>query len=168
MYIRPEQSSDYQAIAKVNTLAFKRDNEAQLVEKIRKSDLYISQLSLVAELDGTVIAHIMFSHVDLVDDKTKQVLLLAPLAVKPEWQNRGIGSKLVKIGLEAAEAKQEPLILVLGHSNFYSRFGFMPSKHYQIEPPFPVPEEVFMVKPLKSYQQNYKGKVVLPLAFKEV
>lgn len=168
MNIRPEKRSDYQAIAEVNRLAFERENEAQLVEKIRRSERYIPQLSLVAELDRTVIGHIMFSCVDLVDEETKQVLLLAPLAVKPKFQNRGIGSKLVRVGLESAEAIKEPLILVLGHSNFYSRFGFMPSKHYQIEPPFPVPEEVFMIKPLKNYRQYYRGKVILPLAFKEV
>ncbi|MBE9169951.1 N-acetyltransferase [Pleurocapsales cyanobacterium LEGE 06147] len=145
MNIRPEQSSDYQAIAEVNTLAFKRENEAQLVEKIRKSDRYISQLSLVAELHRTVIGHIMFSYVDLVNQETKQVLLLAPLSVKPEFRNRGVGSKLVEVGLEAAEAMGETAIVVLGHSGFYSRFGFIPSGHYQIEPPFPVPEEAFMV-----------------------
>ncbi|MGK7877412.1 MAG: GNAT family N-acetyltransferase [Xenococcaceae cyanobacterium] len=166
--IRSEKPLDYQAIAQVNTLAFGRDNEAQLVEGIRTSDRYIPALSLVAELDDVIIGHILFSYIDLVGKERFSVLALAPMAVRPEFQKQGVGSKLVRAGLEAAEAMGEPLVVVLGYPWFYPRFGFEPSGSYDIEPPFPVRSEAFMVKPLKNYQQQYKGKVAYPPAFSRV
>ncbi|MBN3961187.1 GNAT family N-acetyltransferase [Nostoc sp. NMS8] len=164
--IRCETLADYTRIAEVNTLAFVQENEAKLVEEIRRSDRYISKLSLVAEVKNVVVGHILFSYIDLVGEKTLQVLGLAPLAVHPQFQRQGIGSTLIKVGLEIAEAKGETIVIVLGHPEFYTRFGFQPSIIYEIESPFPVPEDVFMVKPLQSYHQKYKGKVVYPPAFK--
>jgi putative acetyltransferase len=149
-------------------MAFKRKNEAQLVEYIRHSNRYIPELSLVAELDSAVVGHILFSYIDLVGQETLQVLSLAPMAVRPECQRRGIGSTLVRVGLETAEAREELMVIVLGHPQFYSRFGFKPSVTYGIESPFPMPEEVFMIKPLKSYQGRSRGKVVYPPAFNQV
>ncbi|MEH1816283.1 MAG: N-acetyltransferase [Nostoc sp.] len=168
MNIRCETLPDYTAIAEVNTLAFGQANEAKLVEKIRHSDRYISDLSLVAEVENVVVGHILFSYIDLVGEETLQVLGLAPLAVRPQFQRQGIGSALIKAGLEIAEAKEETIVIVLGHPHFYTRFGFQPSVVYEIESPFPVPEEFFMVKPLQNYQKQYKGKVVYPAAFDEV
>lgn len=168
MKIRCETPQDYLAIAEVNTLAFGQVNEAKLIEKIRHSDHYIPELSLVAEIDNFIIGHILFSYIDLVDEETLKVLALAPLAVRPQFQNKGIGSALVKAGLEIAEARKKSLVIVLGHPNFYSRFGFQPSVVYKIESPFPVPENVFMVKPLTNYQEKYRGKVVYPSAFNGV
>ncbi|MDZ7956017.1 N-acetyltransferase [Nostoc sp. DedQUE09] len=166
--IRSETLSDYTAIAEVNRLAFGQENEAKLVEKIRNSDRYISELSLVAEVENIVVGHILFSYIDLVGEETLQVLGLAPLAVHPQFQRQGIGSALIKAGLEIAEAKKEAIVIVLGHPHFYTRFGFQPSVVYEIESPFPVPEEFFMVKPLQKYQKQYKGKVVYAAAFDEV
>ena len=165
MNIRCENLADYPAIADVNILAFGQKNEAQLVEKIRHSDRYIAELSLVAEIGGVVVGHILFSYIDLVGEETLQVLGLAPMAVIPEFQRQGIGSALIKAGLEIAEAKAEVIVIVLGHPQFYNRFGFQPSVDYGIESPFIVPADVFMVKPLQSYQKKYKGKVVYPSAF---
>ncbi|MGV0106470.1 GNAT family N-acetyltransferase [Nostoc sp. DSM 114160] len=166
--IRCETLSDYTAIAEVNTLAFGQENEAKLVEKIRNSDRYISELSLVAEVENIVVGHILFSYIDLVGEETLQVLGLAPLAVRPQFQRQGIGSALIKAGLEIAEANKEAIVIVLGHPHFYTRFGFQPSVVYEIESPFPVPEEFFMVKALQNYQKQYQGKVVYPGAFDEV
>ncbi|MDZ8262553.1 N-acetyltransferase [Nostoc sp. ChiQUE01b] len=166
--VRCETLLDYTAIAEVNTLAFGQGNEAQLVEKIRNSNRYISDLSLVAEVENIIVGHILFSYIDLVGEETLQVLSLAPLAVRPQFQRQGIGSALIKAGLEIAEAKKEAIVIVLGHPHFYIRFSFQPSVVYEIESPFPVPEEFFMVKVLQNYQKNYKGKVVYPDAFDEV
>ncbi|MEH2462213.1 GNAT family N-acetyltransferase [Nostoc sp.] len=163
--IRCETLPDYTVIAEVNTLAFGQKNEAKLVEEIRCSDRYIPELSLVAEVENVVVGHILFSYIDLVGEETLQVLGLAPLAVNPQFQRQGIGSALIKAGLEIAEAKEEAIVIVLGHPHFYTRFGFQPSVICEIESPFPVPEDVFMVKPLQSYQKKYKGKVVYPAAF---
>jgi putative acetyltransferase len=166
--IRCETLPDYTVIAKVNMLAFGQENEAKLVDKIRASDCYISELSLVAEVENIVVGHILFSYIDLVGEERLQVLSLAPLAVLPQFQRRGIGSALIKAGLEIAETKKEAIVIVLGHPEFYTRFGFKSSVVYGIESPFPVPEQFFMVKPLQSYQENYKGKVLYPPAFDEV
>ncbi|MEH2282760.1 MAG: N-acetyltransferase [Nostoc sp.] len=168
MNIRCETLPDYPAIAEVNTLAFGQENEAKLVEKIRDSDRYISDFSLVAEVENVVVGHILFSYIDLVGEETLEVLGLAPLAVRPQFQRQGIGSALIKAGLETAEAKKEAIVIILGHPEFYTRFGFQPSVVYEIESPFPVPEEFFMVKPLQKYQNMYKGKVIYPAAFDEV
>jgi putative acetyltransferase len=168
MKIRCETPPDYLAIAEVNTLAFDQENEAKLIEKVRHSERYIPELSLVAEIDNLIVGHILFSYIDLVGEETLKVLGLAPMAVRPQFQNQGIGSALVKAGLEIAEARKEALVIVLGHAHFYSRFGFQPSVLYDIESPFPVPDDVFMAKLLKGYQEIYKGKVVYPSAFNEV
>ncbi|NDJ20623.1 GNAT family N-acetyltransferase [Nostoc sp. B(2019)] len=165
MNIRCETLLDYPAIAEVNTLAFGQENEAKLVEEIRHSDRYISELSLIAEVEGIVVGHILFSYIDLVGEETLQVLGLAPLAVSPQFQRQGIGSKLVEAGLERANVRGEPMVIVLGHPHFYPRFGFKPSVDYQVKSPFPVPKDVFMVKPLQNYQEKYQGKVVYPPAF---
>jgi putative acetyltransferase len=168
MKIRCEHPLDYQAIAEVNLQAFGGVNEGNLVEKIRQSDRYIPELSLVAEVNGIVVGHILFSYIDLVAEETLPALGLAPLAVRPQWQRQGIGSALVTAGLAKAEARLEAIAIVLGHPEFYPRFGFKPSVKYGIESPFPVPEDVFMVKPLQHYKNKYRGKVIYPAAFKGV
>lgn len=168
MQIRTEQPSHYQATSETILQAFGQDNEVRLVEKIRKSDRYIPNLSLVAEIDGVVVAHILFSYIDLVNKVTDKVLGLAPLAVRSPNQKQGIGSALVQEGLARANAMGETMVIVLGHPQFYTRFGFEPSVRYGIESPFPVPEDFFMIKLLNSYQDSQKGKVVYPPAFTEV
>ncbi|OUL28041.1 GNAT family N-acetyltransferase [Nostoc sp. T09] len=168
MNIRRENIADYPAIAEVNVLAFGQENEAKLVEEIRHSNRYIPELSLVAEVEGLVVGHILFSYINLVGEERLQVLGLAPMAVHPRFQRQGIGSALVQAGLEIADTRGEAIVIVLGHPPFYSRFGFELSVNYAIESPFPVPEEFFMVKPLQSYQERYKGKVVYPPAFEKV
>ncbi|MBD2387668.1 GNAT family N-acetyltransferase [Cylindrospermum sp. FACHB-282] len=168
MNIHCETPLDYPAISEVNILAFGQENEAKLIEAIRYSNRYIPELSLIAEVEGIVVGHILFSYIDLVGEETLQVLGLAPMAVRPQFQRHGIGSALVQAGLKTADARGEAIAIVLGHSQFYNRFGFEPSVNYEIESPFAVPEDFFMVKLLQSYQKKYKGKVVYPPAFDRV
>lgn len=165
MYIRVETPTDYPAIADLLLAAFEQGDEARLVEKIRLSDRYIPELTLVAEKEGIVVGHILFSYIDLVGAETLPVLGLAPLAVHPQYQRQGIGSALVQAGLAKAEEQGEAIAIVLGHPPFYSRFGFEPSVRYGIASPFPVPAEFFMVKFFKPELQGYQGKVVYPSAF---
>lgn len=167
MNIRPETSIDHTAIAAVLTQAFGQAKEAQLVDRIRQSDRYIPSLSLVAESGGAIVGHIVFSYVDLVSDETQRILALAPVAVQPHVQRQGIGSALVNAGLTIADASGEALVVVLGHPSFYPRFGFRPSVQYAITCPFPVPEDVFMVKPLQHFQPVDRGKVIYPAAFED-
>ena len=166
--IRPETPLDYPVIAGVHTLAFGRSNEAELVGRVRASRHYISSLFLIAELNHTIIGHILLNYVNLIGEEQWQVLSLAPIAVRPEFHNQGVGSQLVQVALERAEAMGEILVVVLGHPRFYSRFGFDPANHYGIEAPFPVPEEAFMIKPLQNYRQHFRGKVIYPSAFNDV
>lgn len=168
MNIRCETIADYLVISQVNNLAFGRENEAKLISEIRNYDFYIPELSLIAEIDNHVVGHILFSYIELVSEEKLQVLGLAPIAVHPQFQKQGIGSALVKAGLIKAETRGESLVIVLGDPQFYSRFGFLPSVNYGITSPFPVPDEVFMVKPLKNYQTKYRGKVIYPPAFHQV
>jgi len=165
MDIRCESLADYAAIAEVNILAFGQENEAKLISEIRDSQAYIPELSLIAELDNVIVGHILFSYIDLIGEESLQVLALAPLAVLPQFQRQGIGSALVKAGLEKADTIKEALVIVLGHQHFYKRFGFQPSVNYKITSPFPVPEDFLMVKPLQNYQEKYQGKVIYPPAF---
>ncbi|MDZ7956403.1 MAG: N-acetyltransferase [Aulosira sp. DedQUE10] len=168
MNIRSEIITDYTAISEVNTRAFGQRNEARLVEEIRNSERYIPELSLVAEIEDLVVGHILFSYIDLVGEQTLQILGLAPMAVLPDFQRQGVGSALVQAGLEIANTRKEAIVIVLGHPHFYTRFGFKPSVNYAIESPFSVPEDFFMVKALRSYQESFKGKVVYPPAFETV
>jgi putative acetyltransferase len=165
MNIRPENIFDYPTIAQVNRLAFGSEQEAKLVEIIRTSNGYIPELSLVAEIEKIVVGYIMFSYIDLIGEEQLPVLSLAPMAVHPELQNQGIGKALLKIGLELADKRGEALVVVLGYPQLYTPCGFQPSINYQIESPFDVPEDVFMVKTLSGYEEKYKGKVVYPPAF---
>ena len=168
MNIRPETPSDTNAIALVNKLAFGRNEEALLVERIRNSQYYISELALVAEINNSVVAHIMFSYIKLVGEETFQVLGLAPASVHPDFQKQGIGSALVNAGLIQANVLGETLIIVLGHPQFYSRFGFKTSIDFGIESTFPVPEDAFMVKTLANYHPRYNGKAIYPTTFNNI
>ncbi len=168
MEIRVENPQDYLNIAEVNTLAFARENEANLITEIRNSNFYIPKLSLVAEIDNNIVAHIMFSYIHLIGEERLRVLSLAPVAVIPEFQKQGIGSALIRNGLEKADAMGEALAIVLGYPLFYNRFGFMSSVIYGIQSPFDVPEDVFMVKTFKNFQAKYCGDVVYPPAFLRV
>jgi putative acetyltransferase len=166
--ICPERSTDYLEIAEVNNLAFGRENEAKLIDKIRNSDRFIPELSLVAKLDNKIVGHIMFSYIDFVAEETTRVLALAPLAVLPKYQNRGIGNLLIKTGLEIAKKTASPMIIVLGEPKFYNRFGFKPTIAYGIKSPFDIPDEYFMVIFLTNNIQNDRGKIIYPAAFNDV
>jgi putative acetyltransferase len=164
--IRPEQNGDLFAIREVNTLAFGREKEANLVEAIRASEFFVPELSLVAVADE-VIGHILFSIISIeTSESLVPTLGLAPMAVKPAYQNQGVGSALVSAGLKTCEELGFEHVVVLGHPHFYPKFGFRPAKTKGIEPPFHVPDEVFMVYEIRSGSLNgLNGKVKYPPAF---
>lgn len=163
--MRAERPGDEDAIGNVTTAAFGKQREARLVEAIRASDGFVSELSLVAELDGEVVGHVLLSYVGLEGD-SRRVLELGPLAVAPEQQRRGIGSALVREALRVADERGEPLVLVLGHPWYYPRFGFRPASQLGIAAPDPeLPDDVFMAVPLQAYDPALRGRVILPPAF---
>ncbi|MGD8190745.1 GNAT family N-acetyltransferase [Brevibacillus ginsengisoli] len=164
--IRAEQPGDQGAITEVNLLAFQEEKPAKLVEAIRASEFFIPELSLVAVADE-VIGHILFSIVSIETNQgSVPTLALAPMAIKPGYQNQGIGSALVIEGLRRCKLLGYQHVVVLGHPNFYPKFGFVPSRLKGIEPPLPVPDEVFMVIELQenSWAAN-QGRVKYPPSF---
>ena len=145
--IRVETPEDYAAVRRVNTLAFGGEGEAALVDKLRAATPHIS---LVAVEDSQVIGHIFFSPATVESDPADfAAVALAPMAVLPEYQNRGVGSRLVRRGLEECKSQGHDVVFVLGHPDYYPRFGFSPAKAKGIRCEFPAPDEAFMVVELR-------------------
>ncbi len=165
MAIRPETKSDFDVIDDVVRAAFDgRDEEVELVRAIRGTENYVPELSLVFD-DGEVVGHIMLSYVTLVGPN-RRILSLAPLSVRPDRQNRKIGDDLTREALRLADVMGEPLVVVLGHPNYYPRFGFEPSSSHGIEPHVPeIPADVFMVVRLSAYDPALRGRIAYPPAF---
>ena len=165
--IREEHKTDYQQVFLVHQKAFGQEEEGQIVERIRKSEGFIPQLSLVAEIDGVVVGHILFSkiHIETSHDN-KQTLSLAPMAVLPDFQKQGIGGKMIKAGIQKADELGFDSIIVLGHPDYYPNFGFEKASKWKITCPFEVPDEAFMAMELKEGALvNSAGQVVYPPAF---
>src|SRR5690348_15727481 len=133
--IRPETSADHSAIRHVNRLAFGQDAEARLVDALRDGG-YV-RASLVADRGGQVVGHILLSDLPVVTEAgTVPALALAPLAVLPEVQNLGIGSALLRRGLEVCKEQGHRIIVVVGHPPFYQRFGFSSKLAAKLELPY--------------------------------
>jgi len=129
-------------------LAFGQPNEADLVDALRaNAHPYIS---LVATVDDKVIGHIFFSPVTVESEEAAFTAMgLAPMAVLPTHQNQGVGSRLVREGLKECHRLGHDIVVVLGHPNFYPRFGFVPANSKGLRCEYDVPDEVFMVTELK-------------------
>jgi putative acetyltransferase len=168
--IHPELPADYPAVFEINALAFGREAEARLVEALRAGPTHLAGLSLVAEEAGCVVGHILFTRVYIHTAAGEQVAsaCLAPMAVRPEWQRRGVGGALVRTGLAACRAAGETNVNVLGHPEYYPRFGFVRASRYGITCEYAVPEEAFMVQELQAGALAGVGGVVrYPVAFEE-
>jgi putative acetyltransferase len=146
LVIRPEQPGDAEAIRRVNDLAFGREGEAQLVDRLRRSNGFVPALSLVAEAGGQVAGHILFTKVHIIGSGggRYETLALAPVAVLPARQRQGIGERLVRRGLADAGQLGYRSVVVLGHPAYYPRFGFRPAGQWGIKAPFPVSPDAFM------------------------
>ena len=165
--IRPEFPEDQVSIHYVNQNAFGRNQEADLVDKLRKRGLLT--VSLVAVLDNTIIGHIAFSPVEIASDKSSfGALTLAPVAVLPAHQNKGIGSQLVIAGLDKCRRLGHEIIVLAGHPNYYPRFGFVGAYAKGIECEFGVPDEAWMIAELKQGAlAGRQGKVRFQPEFRE-
>jgi putative acetyltransferase len=170
LIIGPETKTDYVKITKINDLAFGQKNEGRLVKKLRKNDSFIPDLSLVAEVDGKAAGHILFFPIRIIDDRSEyESLALAPMAVRPSHQRKGIGSELVRKGIEMCRLKGFMSIIVLGHPEFYPRFGFQPAGKWGITAPFDVPYEAFMALELVGGGlKDIRGMVSYPDEFLDV
>jgi putative acetyltransferase len=143
--IREEQLQDIHAIREVNIQAFGQNQEADLVDTIRRSSNDL--ISLVAVIKSTIVGHIFFSPVTIESkaNKTIRGMGLAPMAVLPAFQRQGVGTELVRDGIERVRKKDFPFIIVLGHASYYPRFGFEPASHYRIRCEWDVPDTAFMI-----------------------
>ncbi|MGD6741976.1 GNAT family N-acetyltransferase [Streptomyces sp. BH106] len=164
---RPETGDDRASVHAVNAAAFPTEAEADLVDALRDDkDAWLEGLSYVAEAsDGTVVAHALITRCT-VDGAPAAAL--APCAVLPEYQRTGAGSAVVRAVLEAARARGERLVLVLGHPEYYPRFGFTPASGYGIRPGFDVPDEAMMALVLDERDdsgQLPRGTITYPAAF---
>ncbi|MHC4616761.1 MAG: GNAT family N-acetyltransferase [Planctomycetota bacterium] len=163
---RPEQPGDEPAIRHVNEQAFAGPNEANLVDALRKRDAFV--LSMVATDNGEVVAHILFTEVIVVGaDPQSTALGLGPMSVLPSHQRRGIGSRLLESALDKCRELDYDVAVVVGHAEFYARFGFVPAGSRGIRCEFDVPDEAFMLLELKEnglagrsgvvhYQQEFR------------
>ena len=163
--IRPETPADIGAIAEVTRLAFDKTNgeEVRMVAKFRVRADFIPELSLVAELGGTVVGHVITLPAELRGDEQhteqpRRVLALGPLSVTPEFQRQGIGGQLLQRTLEVATRRPDltgsaPMIVLWGHSDYYPRFGFRPARELGLRPD----DDAAMVYPLREDLSEYAG-----------
>ncbi len=142
--IHEERPDDIDQVRSVNDAAFGQPVEGRIVDQLRASDS--EAVSLVAVLDERVVGHIFFSSVTVeADQRLIKGMGLAPMAVLPEHQREGVGSKLVTEGLKKIREKGYPFVVVLGHEKYYPRFGFRPASEYGLKCQWDgVPDEAFM------------------------
>ena len=152
MRIRPQTEADRAAVRVVNEAAFETPAEADLVEALQHKRM--SLVSLVAEVAGDVVGHILFSPVTLVEHADLKLMGLAPMAVAPDHQRQGVGSALVREGMARCRELGYCAVVVVGHARYYPRFGFVPAHRYGLRCEYDVPADVFMVAELTAGALN--------------
>jgi putative acetyltransferase len=166
--IRKEQPQDIPTIHAVNKQAFGQLREADLVDTLRQNcnDL----LSLVAVVGNEVVGHILFSSATVEGEETTvEGMGLAPMAVLPEYQRQGIGSELVRTGIARLAISDCAFVIVLGHADYYPRFGFEPASRYGVRSEWEVPDDAFMILVLnESMMQGISGVARYRAEFAEV
>ena len=147
--LRRETLDDVDSIRYLNEQAFNQKEEAELIDKLRNRGAVI--LSLVAAQAGKIVGHILFSPVTVESEYSSfGAVALAPMSVLPAYQRTGIGSQLARAGLEECRRLGHEIVVVLGHPDYYPRFGFIPAKPKGIDCEFEAPNEVWMVLELRE------------------
>jgi putative acetyltransferase len=178
VFIRREAPGDAGAIRSVTAAAFARPGEdipaeAPLVDQLRADPAWIPELSLVAiGPDGDIIGHVVCTRGTVAcgsgPDGPAPVLGLGPLSVRPDWQRRGVGKALMHAVLGAADALGEPLVVLLGSTGYYPRFGFRLASEYGITPQHAEWEPHFQVRTLTAYDPAVRGEFAYPRPFDNV
>jgi putative acetyltransferase len=176
LIIRSETEKDHTAITRVNDLAFGRPEEGRLVEKLRELDEFDPELSLVAELNGKIIGHALFTPVKITSSPLGQEafsgmgtsLSLGPIAVIPEYQNLGIGGQLIETGHRVALGHGFTSVILLGHPGYYPRFGYQPADRWGLTNPWNISGEPWMaIELVEGALTGKAGLVVYPEVFNE-
>lgn len=171
--IRKEEKEDFKAVFDLIQAAFKNEEmsdhqEQFLVERLRNSDAFVPELSIVAEIDQEIVGYILLTKIEIVNETAgvTQSLALAPVAVSPEYQGIGIGGQLIQAAHQKAKALGFSSVILLGHENYYPRFGYKTLKAYGIKLPFEVPEENCMgIELVENALQDVSGMVKYPKEF---
>ena len=167
MRVRLEEAADHTAVYALNWAAFGTRVEADLVNTLREKPSAI--VSLVADLDGQVVGHIMFSEVMLAELPAVKVAGLTPMAVAPKHQRTGIGSALVREGLKRCEQLGYQAVVVVGHAKYYPRFGFVLAARHGLRCEYDVPQDAFMVVELQPRSlQSMHGLVRYDKLFADI
>ncbi|MEE9429634.1 MAG: N-acetyltransferase [Melioribacteraceae bacterium] len=172
--IRQEKNNDFKSVFNLIEKSFRglEDGEPEeqfLVERLRKSDVFIPKLSLVAEYNDEIVGHILLTKIKIINDQNSfNSLALAPVAVLPRFQNQGIGGKLINEAHKIAKDLGYSSVVVLGHASYYPRFGYVQADKFGIELPFDVPKENCMaIELFKNGLDGVKGIVKYPKEFYE-
>ena len=165
MLVRRELPQDVAAVRAVVAAAFASQAapdapadslpvEVRLVDELRRTSEWLPSLSLVAEDEGRIVGYVVCTRAWVA---AHEVLALGPLAVLPETQAGGVGTALVHAALDVADALDEPLVVLLGHTDYYPRFGFVPAAELGITPPVDAWGEHFQARPLAAYDPTIRG-----------
>lgn len=171
--IRTEVKRDFNVVFNVIKNAFESEKhsdhkEHYLVERLRNSDAFVPELSLVAEVDDKIIGYILLTKIKILsaDSNSYISLALAPVAVLQEFQRMGVGSMLIETAHEKAAALGFGSVVLLGHESYYPKFGYKPTKEFGIKLPFDVPEANCMAIELNENSlSNVSGIVQYPIEF---
>ena len=167
--VRQETPEDIRAIDVVNLSAFEGEAEARLVGALRKSPDFIPELSLVAELNGRIVGHVLLTRVRLrKKGGVVDVLALAPMSVVPSQSHRGIGSELIEAAVDKARKLGFGAIVVVGHPDYYRRFGFGDAAQWGLHCELPAPEEAVTAMELTPGALTGGGTVSYPSEFGEI
>jgi predicted N-acetyltransferase YhbS len=172
MIIRQENPQDYPAVFELIQNAFKdeihSDHQEQfLVERLRKSEAFIPELSLIAESNGKILGYILLTPIKIQNDREEfSSLALAPVAVLPSHQKQGIGGNLIQFAHQKAIDLNYTSIALLGHEDYYPKFGYRLAKNFDIKFPFEVPDENCMIIELeRNALEKVSGILVYPQEF---
>lgn len=168
--IRPETPADYARVREINLAAFETSTEADLVDAMRDTPEYVPDLSLIAEVDGRILGHALFSEVTVEQDTGEcRALSLGPIAVFPDHQSRGIGTALMEAGHQRGREMGYPFVVLIGHPWYYPRFGYVPARQHGLETIWDAPDEVFMVCELQPGSLKHAaGRIRYPVPFQQL
>jgi predicted N-acetyltransferase YhbS len=171
--VRKEILSDYDQVLELTarafeTMPFSEGDEDKLVARLRNASTFIPELSLVAELDGQLVGHILFTPL-IIDNGQQQFqsLVLGPVSVLPEFQKQGIGGALIRAGHQKALELGFLSVILIGHPEYYPRFGYKPASGWGIKTHYELPsDDVFMAVELtENALSGVSGMVIFPPEF---